>query len=84
MTRDKIKKNKKRDKVDRMISDVLFEFTHLWVEGFGWEVTIMMPSDFDRILKIPSTGESDGQVFIAYNFDENNQKIEIKKFKGSC
>lgn len=30
-------------------SDDNLEFTHFWVDGFGWENTIYIPSDFERI-----------------------------------
>lgn len=74
---------KKRDKVDRIIGDFAFNFTHLWVDGFGWENTIFLPSDFDRIVKMPIKSEDGSQLFMAYNFDEQNQKTESLKFKGS-
>lgn len=28
-------------------------FTHLYVDGFGWENTIYQPKDFDRVEKHP-------------------------------
>lgn len=74
---------RKRDKVDRIIGDVIFEFTHLWVDNFGWENTILLPSDFDKVLKMPIKDKDGSQLFMGYNFDEKKQKVETRKFKGN-
>lgn len=75
---------KKRDQVDRIIGDILFEFTHMWVDGFGWKNTIMLPSDFDRVLKMPIKDKDGKQLFMAYTYDEENDDVITTKFKGLC
>jgi hypothetical protein len=39
------------------------EFTHYWVTGFGWEVTIFLQSDFDEVEEL-GYSEKDGFVFL--------------------
>ena len=73
---------KKRDKVDRIIGDHMMNFTHLWVNGFGWETTIFLPSDFDKVIKFPIKDKSESQIFYAYNFEDD--KVVVQKFKGNC
>jgi len=75
-------KMKKRDQADRLIGDILFEFTHIWVDGFGWENTIMLPSDFDRVSKMPIKAKDGKQLFMAYTYDEGNDDMKATKFKG--
>lgn len=72
----------KRDQVDKIITDTLFRFTHMWVDGFGWENTIKLPSDFDKVLKIPTKEKDGGQLFLAYTCDEENKETILTKFKG--
>jgi len=74
---------KKRDKVDKIIKNVLYEFTHLWIDGFGWENTILLASDFDKVLKMPIKDANGNELFMAYNLDEKNQKVGVQKFKGA-
>jgi len=74
---------RKRDKFDKIIGDVIYEFTHLWVEGFGWENTIFLASDFDKVVKMPIKNKDGSQLFMAYNLDEQNQKVECRKFNGN-
>ena len=73
----------KADEVDKIIMDVLFDFSHVWVNGFGWEKTIMVPSDFDRVSKMPFKDNDGSDIFMAYSFDLENKEIKIKKFKGN-
>ena len=76
------KTSRKMDTVDKIISDVIIDFTHLWVDDFGWENTILLPSDFDRVLKMPIRDEDGSQLFMAYKIDEGKMVIETRKFKG--
>ena len=59
------------------------QFTHLWVDGFGWENTILLPTDFDAILKMPIKSKCGNYVFMAYIFDEKNEDVKIAKLKGN-
>jgi hypothetical protein len=51
-------------------------FTHLWVDDFGWETTIFLPNDFD-LVELLGESEQDGKVFLAI---QDNGKKRI--FKG--
>ena len=46
------------------MSDI--EFTHYWVSGFGWEITIFQPGDFETV-ELMGENEQDGLIFIAIN-----------------
>lgn len=51
----------------KKITDETVQFTHLHLSGFGWENTIYLPSDFDRVTKLSNIGKSDGyQWFSAF------------------
>lgn len=36
-------------------------FTHMWVDGFGWENTVLLPSDF---VKVEPFGTAGGMVSV--------------------
>jgi hypothetical protein len=42
-----------------------FEFTHYWVDGFGWENTVSQPCEFQSVEKLGENKE--GTVFLAKN-----------------
>lgn len=48
-------------------------FTHLLVKDFGWEVTILNPTDFISFEKL-GYNEIDGNVYIAFH-DNNKSRI---------
>jgi len=58
-------------------------FTHLWVKGFGWENTILQPTDFDRVLKIPIKDKDGSPVFMGYKFHDEIKTLETRKLKGA-
>jgi hypothetical protein len=52
-----------------------FNFTHLWVDDFGWENTIFNSSDFPEVELLAET-EKDGKVYLA--IQENGKKRILK------
>jgi hypothetical protein len=57
-----------------------YVFTHLWVDDFGWENTILLPTDFEFVLLFPIK-EDGSDIFYGYN-DISKDNTEIRKFKG--
>lgn len=47
-------------------------FTHYWVTGFGWEVTIFLPTDF---VKVEYFGKGDGYLVFIGISDSGGQHI---------
>ncbi len=56
-----------------MMKDI--QFTHLWVRDFGWEPTVYVSEDFDKI-ELLGENKVDGKVFIAV---QSNGKKQILK-----
>lgn len=52
------------------------KFTHYWVTGKGWEVTVLQPEDFVEVEEMGHNPE-DGVLFFAEN-EKNGHQI----FKG--
>ncbi|MCK5023306.1 MAG: hypothetical protein KAS04_03980 [Candidatus Aenigmarchaeota archaeon] len=41
----------------------MINFTHLWVDDFGWENTIYGPEDFEEVELLAKT-DKDGEVYL--------------------
>jgi hypothetical protein len=54
---------------------------HLWVDGFGWEYTIFIPSDFISVIEFPIK-EDDSRIFYCYSYNAERTNIVPRKFKG--
>lgn len=52
------------------------EFTHLWVDDFGWEDTIFLPEDFK---KVEYFGTNEKEYYIVFCGIQDNNKIRILK-----
>lgn len=65
------------DYVTKVLRDSKYDFTHVWVDGFGWETTIMLPSDFDKI-RLGGLTDDGQQIFFA----TNKKSKSFRKFKG--
>lgn len=63
-------------------NDSNLSLTHIWVEGFGWENTIFVPSDFIEILKLPRQ-LSKCSIFYCFNYNADRTEIVARKFKGN-
>ena len=72
---------KKRNDIDKIIRNNIYRFTHLWVDGFGWEPTIFQQSDFQKVIKLPENDSEGNIIYHAYNFDNKNNRNEMRKFK---
>ena len=51
------------------------QFTHLWVDNFGWENTIFQQEDFKKV-EVFGDSKNDGVVFMA---TQENDKPRILK-----
>ena len=67
------------DEIDIIIINGKYDFSHVWVDGFGWENTIFLASDFWKINKMPFKDKDGSSVFMAYEKDFENPT----KFKGT-
>ena len=54
--------------------DMKIIFTHLWVEGFGWENTILIQEDFKELEKL-GENEKDGLILIGLQNQANKRQI---------
>lgn len=52
------------------------EFTHLWVDDFGWESTIFLPEDFKSVEYF---GLNEKDNFIIFCGIQDNDKVRILK-----
>ena len=54
----------------------MINFTHLWVDDFGWENTIFQPEDFKTIEEFARNQKENFIVFCAI---QENGKVRILK-----
>ena len=47
------------------------EFTHYWVTGFGWEFTVFLPLDFEKV-EVLGFNDIDGFIFIGINLNKKH------------
>ena len=52
------------------------EFTHLWVDDFGWENTIFLPEDFDSVEEFAKNHED---MFVVFCAIQDNGVLRILK-----
>ena len=63
------------------IKDNNCTFSYLYVEGFGWENTILIPSDFETVIRAPLPEEDGQKIFYAYN-GLDTEEVVVSKLKG--
>ena len=58
------------------MTDQKINFTHLWVDDFGWENTIFLPDDFESVEEFAKNELDNFVVFCAI---QENGKVRILK-----
>jgi len=52
-----------------------YNFSHIWVKGFGWENTILHEEDFETV-EIMGKNDEDGTIFCCYDKKSSTQIIK--------
>jgi len=52
------------------------QFTHLWVDDFGWENTIFLPEDFKDVEEFAKNGD---EGFVVFYCIQDNEVCRILK-----
>lgn len=68
--------------IDKIIEDTTYVFTHVWVDGFGWENTIYDTYDFNKVLKTPIKEDDGSTIFFGYYWNDKMNDMIVMKLKG--